>query len=161
MTQTAQNTREHLKETPHTSRRGWLKNGNQPGDFSKAPRCGAKNRRGAPCQCPAMPNGRCRLHGGLSTGARTAEGIQRIRDAVTKHGRYSAAYKAEELRVKNLIRKYHAINDGWPFGPSDTDLATLIRGLPALRCQPDPDGVSRRPKSSTPQFNVIICKSES
>ncbi len=50
-------------------RRGWLKNGNPPGDFTKAPRCGAKTRRGTRCQCPAMPNGRCRLHGGLSTGS--------------------------------------------------------------------------------------------
>lgn len=34
-----------------------------------APRCGAKTRRGTVCKSPAMPNGRCRLHGGLSPGA--------------------------------------------------------------------------------------------
>src|SRR5215472_9893592 len=39
-------------------RRGWLKNGNRPGDFSKAPRCGAKTKRGRSCECPAMANGR-------------------------------------------------------------------------------------------------------
>jgi hypothetical protein len=73
--------------TPHDKRRGTLKNGNPSGDFSKAPRCGAKNRRGAPCQCPAMSNGRCRLHGGLSTGAKTEAGIiEQIQRAVTKHG---------------------------------------------------------------------------
>jgi hypothetical protein len=33
---------------------------------------------------------RGRLHGGLSTGPRTAEGIERIRMARTAHGRYSA-----------------------------------------------------------------------
>lgn len=27
------------------------------------------------CQCPAMRNGRCGLHGGLSTGPKTLEGI--------------------------------------------------------------------------------------
>ena len=37
--------------------------------MSLAPRCLAKTRRGTQCQCPAMANGRCRLHGGLSTGA--------------------------------------------------------------------------------------------
>lgn len=74
--------------------RGKLKHGNPSGDFSNAPRCGAKNRRGTPCQCPAMRNGRCRLHGGLSTGARTPEGIERIRQAVRKHGRYSEDEKA-------------------------------------------------------------------
>jgi len=31
------------------------------------------------------------MHGGMSTGAKTAEGIERIRAARTKHGRYSAA----------------------------------------------------------------------
>lgn len=77
--------------TLHNKRRGMLRNGNPPGDFSKAARCGAKTRRGSHCQCPAMKNGRCRLHGGLSTGPRTAEGIERIRRAVTKHGRYSLA----------------------------------------------------------------------
>jgi hypothetical protein len=38
--------------TPEEPRRGWLKNGNRPGDFSKAPRCVAKTRQGPPCQCP-------------------------------------------------------------------------------------------------------------
>lgn len=46
------------------------------------PRCGAKTREGRPCEAPPvwdnrrdMPrNGRCRMHGGLSTGPRTAEG---------------------------------------------------------------------------------------
>ena len=28
--------------------------------------CGAKTRRGTPCKSPAMPNGRCRMHGGKS-----------------------------------------------------------------------------------------------
>ena len=37
-------------------------------------RCEARTRRGTPCQCKAMGNGRCRLHGGLSTGPTTAEG---------------------------------------------------------------------------------------
>jgi hypothetical protein len=91
-------------ETPHEKRRGSLRNGNPPGDFAKAPRCGAKNRRGTPCRCPAMPNGRCRLHGGLSTGARTPEGIERIRRAVTKHGRYSKQARAERQHYRMLFR---------------------------------------------------------
>jgi hypothetical protein len=32
-------------------------------------RCGARTRSGRSCRSPAMPNGRCRLHGGLSPGA--------------------------------------------------------------------------------------------
>lgn len=69
--------------------RGWLKHGNRPGDLSKVRRCGATTRRKTACQCPAMRNGRCRLHGGLSTGPRTAAGLERSRRARWIHGRRS------------------------------------------------------------------------
>jgi len=50
-------------------------------------RCLAKTRRGTACQRPAYKRtGRCKLHGGLSTGARTPEGLQRISEANLKHG---------------------------------------------------------------------------
>ena len=72
---------------------GRLKNGNTPAPISRAleaPRCGARCKRtGAPCRAPAMQNGRCRLHGGLSTGPRTQEGIRRIKEANTVHGFYA------------------------------------------------------------------------
>src|SRR2546428_14038457 len=42
-----------------------------------APRCGARSKRtGKPCRAAAMPNGRCKLHGGKSTGPRTPEGLE-------------------------------------------------------------------------------------
>lgn len=90
-------------QTPHETRRGWLKNGNTPGDFTKAVSCGAKTRRGALCRCPGMANGRCRLHGGLSTGPKTAEGIERIRQARFKHGRFTNAARAERRYIRELI----------------------------------------------------------
>lgn len=67
-------------------------------------RCGARTRSGLPCRRWPMPNGRCRLHGGCSTGPRTAEGLARIRAAGTIHGGRSA--DACELRA--LIRKLKA-----------------------------------------------------
>ncbi|MGH2669416.1 MAG: HGGxSTG domain-containing protein, partial [bacterium] len=72
-------------------RRGRLKNGNPSGDYLAAPRCGAKTRAGYACRQPAMKNGRCRLHGGKSTGARTAEGQHRAQTARLVHGRRTAA----------------------------------------------------------------------
>jgi hypothetical protein len=86
--------------TPHEQRpelrRGRLKNGSPSGDYMKAPRCGAKNRRGETCQCPAMRGKRrCRLHGGKSTAAKTKAGIQRIRAASWKDGARSARLRAE------------------------------------------------------------------
>ena len=90
-------------------RRGWLKNGNSPGDFTKAVRCGAKTRLGTDCQCPAMANGRCRMHGGGSTGPRTTAGLQRSRLANWKHGAYSAEAKAEASFVRQLLRESKAL----------------------------------------------------
>jgi len=53
-------------------------------------RCGAKTRRGTACQCPAnKKNGRCRLHGGASTGAKTQEGRARISAANLRHGKFT------------------------------------------------------------------------
>jgi len=85
-------------------RRGsWLKNGNPVGDPNSAPRCGAKTRRSMACQSPAMANGRCRMHGGASTGPRTAEGLARSKRARWKHGLYSAEALAEQKRTRELL----------------------------------------------------------
>ena len=66
-------------------------------DMQQARRCGAKTRKGAPCQSPGMPNGRCRMHGGLSPGA--PKGNQNA----FKHGRYSVRSILERRRVAVLI----------------------------------------------------------
>src|SRR5678815_3701292 len=40
--------------------------------------CGATNRRGLPCQCKLRyRGGKCKFHGGLSTGPKTPEGKRR------------------------------------------------------------------------------------
>ncbi len=67
-------------------------------------RCGAYSKRtGLHCRAPAMSNGRCRMHGGVSTGPRTAEGLARIVAARTRHGLHGAEMRevrrwAAELR---------------------------------------------------------------
>ena len=90
------------RDNPRLSR-GRLKYGNAAGDPTQAPRCGARNRRGLPCQCPAMANGRCRLHGGLSTGPKTAAGVERIRVALTKHGNYSQTACTLRRKLRALM----------------------------------------------------------
>lgn len=40
-------------------------------DAKGRPICGARNRQGLPCQCKKLyKSGRCKFHGGLSTGPR-------------------------------------------------------------------------------------------
>src|SRR5258705_8326760 len=48
--------------------------------MNDTPRCGARTRAGRVCRCPAMPNGKCRLHGGLSPGAPRGFANGRFRD---------------------------------------------------------------------------------
>lgn len=52
-------------------------------------RCGARTRIGGHCRARGSgAGGRCRLHGGASTGPRTADGRERCRQAVLRrwHG---------------------------------------------------------------------------
>jgi hypothetical protein len=87
---------------------GWLKHDNSPGDLTKVSRCGARTRRGTPCQGPAMANGRCRMHGGLSTGPRTPKGLERSRRARWKHGRYSVEARRERRQRKAECAAFNA-----------------------------------------------------
>jgi hypothetical protein len=99
--------------------RGRLRNGNPSGDYMKAPRCGAKTRAGG-CSCrqPAMRNGRCRFHGGKSTGARTATGRARCARARRTHGFYSAETVALRRAARTLLRR-------------NRDLLAALRARPA------------------------------
>ena len=57
--------------------------------YKAYPLCGAKTRSGKPCaKHPMNEKRRWRLHGGLSTDPKTAEGKARIAAAQLKHGRY-------------------------------------------------------------------------
>lgn len=57
-------------------------------------RCGAKTRRGTACQSPANKrNGRCRLHGGASSGPRTKEGLAKIAAANTTTGQHQKSHR--------------------------------------------------------------------
>ena len=71
-------------------------------------RCGAKTRRGTPCQRPAnKQNGRCRLHGGASTGPQTEQGRANIAAANTTTGQHTKAKIAkrkEDAKVAKGLR---------------------------------------------------------
>lgn len=83
---------------------GCLRNGNRRGDPSSAPRCGARTRRGQPCRAPAMTNGRCRMHGGTSTGPRTEEGLARLRRARTRTGLHTSEMREWREEI-GLLRR--------------------------------------------------------
>ncbi len=91
----------HTPSAPHANR-GTLRHGNPSGDFLAAPRCGARTRAGCPCRQPAMANGRCRLHGGKSSGARTAAGLARVRANRLVHG----ARTAEIVELRSAAARH-------------------------------------------------------
>lgn len=60
--------------------------------------CGAKCRDGHPCRRQRLPGKkRCRLHGGASTGPKTAEGRKRIGDAQRR--------RADERRTQGSAKR--------------------------------------------------------
>lgn len=84
--------------------------------------CGAHARTtGQPCQCKALKNGRCKLHGGMSSGPKTIEGRANIAKATKErmlNGQLEAAktgFKAwldagGRERLRQVMKSRHRRN---------------------------------------------------
>jgi hypothetical protein len=74
-----------------------------------------------------MKNGRCRLHGGKSTGPRTPEGLARSKAARWVHGNRSAAVReqarqrGQASRLLAEMRAIQALISAEPGGDVDPD----------------------------------------
>lgn len=70
-------------------------------------RCGAKARTNGhqTCKRYAMANGRCHLHGGIWTGAKTEEGKLRQKMGSWKHGRHSKEAREERKSIQMMIKE--------------------------------------------------------
>src|SRR6202040_190210 len=66
-------------------------------------RCGARTRNGSRCRSAAMPNGRCRMHGGMSPGAPKGN------KNAFKHGHYTAEAIASRREIAKLLRDARAL----------------------------------------------------
>lgn len=71
--------------------------------------CGAKTRAGTPCKNRAMPNGRCRMHGGKSTGPKDKEkksrDMKNNKNSVTTHERESIVFDFLDEDEKELLKQ--------------------------------------------------------
>jgi hypothetical protein len=72
------------------------------------PRRGARTRAGIPCKGPAMPSGRCRMHGGSSPGAPRGKG-----NGMWRHGlrsieaiQHRRKMTAEMQRIRREVREF-------------------------------------------------------
>ncbi len=69
--------------------------------FLYSPRCGAKTRRGTPCQSPAVQGKkRCRMHGGAP-----GSGAQPDNKNALKHGYFSAEAIAERAEIRSFVEE--------------------------------------------------------
>src|SRR5208283_5618677 len=53
-----------------------------------------------------MANGRCRMHGGKSTGVRTPKGLASLARAHTKHGNHGAAARLQHRAQRTMISRH-------------------------------------------------------
>ena len=65
-------------------------------------RCGARTRSGGHCGHYSMKNGRCRYHGGKSTGAKNPP---------VKHGIYTNKAIAERKWLRQLLKDVYELLD--------------------------------------------------
>jgi len=88
--------------------------------------CGATNRRGLPCQCKKLyQGGRCKFHGGLSTGPKTPEGKVRVTENLN---RYWAKRRAEGACVLSEATKQKisaSLRRMWQRRKMDAEFARL------------------------------------
>ena len=64
-----------------------------------SPRCGAKTRKGTPCEAPAVSGkSRCRMHGGAA-----GSGAPRGNQNAFKHGQFSRENLEWQAHVRKLL----------------------------------------------------------
>jgi hypothetical protein len=90
-----------------TMSKGTASNGYPMGSRIPYKPCGAKKRNGEACRGAAMPNGRCRLHGGKS--------LAGVMSPRFRHGRYS----------KHLGKIKHELRAGFKAAATDSELRGL------------------------------------
>jgi hypothetical protein len=70
-----------------------------------------------------MPNGRCKFHGGKSTGPRTEEGLEVERKKAWRHGRRSQAY----VRLRKAFSHHRRLFKTVPSDQSDLPWALVLQ----------------------------------
>lgn len=98
-----------------------LRGGNPRRDLRTLACCCARTRIGLACRQPAMRNGRCRMHGGASTGVRTDAGREKLRVKATTHGFHSAEGQGFLALIALLQHTARLLN--------------LTRGLPVVEIE--------------------------
>jgi len=137
-------------EEPAADRAGPLRNGNPRRDLRTLPCCGARTRADLPCRQPAMRNGRCRMHGGASTGARTEAGRDVLRAKATTHGFHTAEGKHFFRLIHALQATARLLNQA-----RNLKVAEIERAEADLAAFPQPEAMPARIKSAAARARSV------
>lgn len=107
-------------------------------------RCGAKTRKGTPCKNGAMPNGRCRLHGGKSTGP------PKKNQNSKKHGFYSKYLPEDAQEIINDMQGQSASD--LIYSQIEIQFAAIIRAQKIMYVKDSDDNVQFLTKRKESDF---------
>lgn len=112
--------------------------------------CGAKTRSGKPCRNRAMANGRCRMHGGKSTGA-PPEKMKKNSNART-HGLFAKYLPDETLEIMNSINEIKPLEILWT--NIQMQFASIIRAQQIMFVENKDDHTVFNVKEKDDEFGV-------
>lgn len=112
--------------------------------------CGAKTRSGKPCRNRAMANGRCRMHGGKSTGA-PPEKMKKNSNART-HGLFAKYLPDETLEIMNSINEIKPLEILWT--NIQMQFASIIRAQQIMFVENKDDHTTFKTKERSDDFAV-------
>lgn len=111
-------------------------------------RCGAKTRTGKPCKNGAMANGRCRMHGGKSTGP-PPEKMKGNSNART-HGLFAKYLPEETLEIMDSINEIKPLDILWT--NIQMQFASIIRAQQIMFVENKDDHTTFKTKERSDDF---------
>lgn len=111
-------------------------------------RCGAKTRAGTPCKNGAMANGRCRLHGGKSTGA-PPEKMKKNSNART-HGLFAKYLPKETVEIMDSLNEIKPLDILWT--NIQMQFASIIRAQQIMFVSDQDDHTTFKTKERSDEF---------
>jgi len=112
--------------------------------------CGAKTRSGRPCRNRAMANGRCRMHGGKSTGA-PPEKMKKNSNART-HGLFAKYLPDETLEIMDSINEIKPLDILW--NNIQMQFASIIRAQQIMFVENKDDHTTFQTKEKEDEFVI-------
>src|SRR5690625_3669225 len=116
----------------------------RPHAIKNRKRCGAKTRSGNTCKNWAMPNGRCRMHGGKSTGPPKKNSNART------HGLFAKYLPEETLEIMDSINEINPLDILWT--NIQMQFASIIRAQQIMFVENKDDHTTFKTKERSDDF---------